>query len=303
MAFKSSLSLGSKSKLSSSSSGHTTSNNDESSSDNTASKPLTPAERLRRYNETIGAASRETQTDEKLMMVKLFSIRSAHLPGNNWCQDWVQWMMNNHPLLGLCCRHRSNPVGSLPRLIILLTSACYGLIATNLVYLFYRRNEGANGNYGDFVTYENITLFTLGGILHSLADLCMWHLTACACCLPDVHGRKKACGFIGKLGPFVAVLVAVTMVAVATFALLSRLDYEDEMEDEGVKSSVILVSFVSELGLVWTYWHPLLSTFFFTGLIWPIFPCIGGRPKELARQADEAKLKAAGDPKRKEQIV
>lgn len=216
-------------------------------------------------------------------------------------------MQNNHPILGLCCRHHLNPVGSLPRVILLISSACYGLIATNLVYLFYRNNENANGDYGGFVTYENVTLFTLGGILHSLADLIMWHLTACGCCLPDVHGRSRACGFIGKIGPFLAVLVAVTMVATATFVLLSRLDYEDETEDQGgeaVASSEIVVSFFTELGLVWLCWHPLLSTFFFTGLIWPIFPCIGGRPKELARQADEAKLKAAGEASmKKEQIV
>jgi len=167
--------------------------------------------------------------------------------------------------------------------------------------------ENANGDYGGFVTYENITLFTLGGILHSLADLGMWHLTACACCLPDVHGRARFCGCIGKLGPFVAVLVAVTMVAIATFVFLDRLQYEEDVEEgggEAVKASDITVSFLTELVLVWLLWFPLISTFFFSGLIWPIFPCIGGRPKELARQAEEAKLKAAGDPRlKKDQIV
>jgi len=169
------------------------------------------------------------------------------------------------------------------------------------VYLFYRGNEGANGSIGSLITYERIVLFTVGGVFHSLADLCMWHLTACACCLPDFGNRRKTLGFLGKVGPFVAVLVAAMMVALATFVVMMRLDHEEQMkgaaaaegggedgEENETNSYRFLISFLMELGTVWLVWHPALSTFFFTGLIWPIFPCIGGRPKELKRQADEA---------------
>jgi len=230
-------------------------------------------------------------------MTRLFSIRSAHLPGNNWCQDWTQWMQNNHPILGLFCRHRLNPVGSLPRSILLLTSICYGLTATNAVYLYYRDNEDANGSIrGTDLTYERITLFTIGGLLHSLTDLGMWHLTACACCLPEVGAARKRCGFLGSAGPFVAVMVAAVMVAVATFVVLMRVSYEEGQRDGGGgegRTLGFVASFGAELVTVYACWHPLLSTFFFTGLIWPIFPCIGGRPKELKRQEEEGKRIAA----------
>merc|ERR1719246_248190 len=59
-------------------------------------------DRLQKYNSTIGHGAHTAENDEKLLFTKLFSIRSAHLPGNNWCQDWIQWMQNNHPVLGLC---------------------------------------------------------------------------------------------------------------------------------------------------------------------------------------------------------
>lgn len=223
-------------------------------------------------------------------MAFLFSIRSAHLPGNNWCQDWIQWMQNNHPLLGLCCRHKLNPVGSLPRGILLLSSVCYGIIATNVVYLFYREKPSADGNIaGSTITYERVALFTIGGLLHSLADLGMWHLTACACCRETREGKKRM-GWISKVGPYFAVLISVMMVASATFYVMKRVTYEQQERGvEGIDSASFLVDFGMELVTVYLCWHPVMSTFFFSGIIWPIFPCIGGRPKELKRQQEEAK--------------
>lgn len=204
-------------------------------------------------------------------------------------------------------------MGSLPRSILLLASVCYGLVATNVVYLFYRDLDSARLNADDnctgttvtdsneeqpsadvildgtTVTYEQVALFTLGGLLHSLADLGMWHLTACACCRTTREGKKRL-GWMGKIGPYAAVLVSVTMVACATFYVLKRMVYEQEEGcKEGLDSAKFLLSFGGELATVYLLWHPLMSTFFFTGLIWPIFPCIGGRPKELKRQEEEAK--------------
>lgn len=147
---------------------------------------VTAAEMLSRYNEKAGQTELAAA---ELKIQKLFAQRSAHLPGNNWCQDWFQWMRNNHPLLGLCFRHRLNPVGMGPRLVILLSSVSFGLIATNLIYLFYRTHPDANGSiinieFGEDgspildsfqITYEAVCLWTLGGLLHSLMDLGMWH--------------------------------------------------------------------------------------------------------------------------------
>lgn len=269
---------------------------------------LSAAERLARYNATTGSksiAKERERTEEEQYMAKLFSIRSAHLPGNNWCQDWIQWMKNNHPLLGLCCRHPLNPIGIRPRLVLLMSSISFGLVATNLVYLFYgyydadgisMKLDWFEDDENTFViTYKMISLWTIGGLLHSLVDLGMWHLTACACCLPG-SGCHRRCGCLGKVGPYVAVLVAALLSAAATFVILMRASYEEGRSDsewttdvEDVESFVFLFSYLWELSMVYLCWHPFLATVFFSGAIWGVFPCIGGRPKEIKRQQDEAK--------------
>lgn len=279
----------------------------------TTKPKLTAAEALEKYKEKYHAGH-QAQADEELKMKKLFAARSAHLPGNNWCQDWAQWMQNNHPILGLCCRHRLNPVGVFPRLVILVSSISFGMIATNLVYLFYRKNPDANDSVldlstdsGEFkVTYETIMLWTLAGLLHALADLGLWHLTACACCF-------NSC--LAKVGPYVAICIAAVLCAASTFAILYRASYEiqvntagDQADDEKIEwldvknfeAFQFLGSYFIELIFVYILYHPMLSTLFFSGAVWGILPCIGGRPKEIKRQQDEAKRELEAQKKGQE---
>ena len=180
---------------------------------------------------------------EQLHMTRLFASRSAHLPGNNWCQDWIQWMKNNHPLLALCCRHRLNPVGLCPRLVILLSSISFGMIATNLVFLFYRMHPEANGSVLKIVigkddqgftetiqiTYEAIVVWTLGGLLHSLIDLGLWHLNACACCIQS---------WVAKTGPFLSIAIAAVLTACSTFAVMWRASYEDDLRENSSTNNI-----------------------------------------------------------------
>lgn len=38
------------------------------------------------------------------------------------------------------------------------------------------------------------------------------------------------------------------------------------------------------------FYYPIMATFFFSGALWEVgWGCIGGRPKEIQRQKDEAK--------------
>lgn len=275
---------------------------------------VTASELLAQYNERAHVGHREVE-EEEVKLKRLYAARSAHLPGNNWCQDWIQWMRNNHPLLGLCCRHQLNPVGIGPRMVILICSISFGLLVTNLVYLFYRNFPDANGavisididedGYSDYsnsfvITYEMIVLWTLGGLLHSLLDLGMWHLTACACCI-------QSC--IAKAGPYVAIAIAAVISAAATLAVVWRAMYEDNLienssannvvegqnnewiEVSNIQSFQFLYSYYLELMIVWFFTYPIMATIFFSGAVWSCIPCIGGRPKEIKRQEDEAKKK------------
>lgn len=270
-------------------------------------KQTTAAEMLSDYQmrQHIGHTARQEKSNK---LRRLLASRSAHLPGYSWCGDWVQWMRNNHPLLALCCKYKENPIGVGQRLIILLGSISFGLAATNLVYLFYRIFDEANGTVitiatGDDdsvahqfeVTYETVALWTLGSLLHSLLDLSAWHLTACACCMPGAC--CSCCGWLRTIGPYVTISLSAVFVAIATSAIIMRANYEESMgegslnELTGVNTNIRSYSFVVpyfvELSLVYFIYYPIMATLFFSGAVRPCLPCIGGRPKEIERQEQE----------------
>ena len=136
--------------------------------------------------------------------------------------------------------------------------------ATNLIYLFYRTNPQANETLvrtefegGAFeITYETIMLWTLGGLLHSLADLGMWHLTACACCI-------NSC--VAKLGPYVAIAITACLCAISTLAVLWRATYDDEIMDNADANDL------SEKGSDWMPINNLESFQFLTSYFMELF--------------------------------
>lgn len=269
----------------------------------------TGAEMLAEYKlkQHTGHTRRESKEIE---LRRLLAARSAHLPGYSWCQDWVQWMRNNHPLLALCCRYKENPVGIGNRIVILLGSISFGLAATNFIYLFYQLYDDANGiiftiQTGDdmgsptyfSLTYEMVMVWTLGSCLHSILDLCIWHLTACACCMP---GACLSClGCLRTLGPLVTIVISATFVISGIVSVIMRANYDAGQGDgtlnglTGFKVEVQSLSFLMgyfvELGLVYFLYYPIMATVFFSGAIRTFFPCIGGRPKEIERQMNEKK--------------
>lgn len=270
-------------------------------------------EMLQQYNEKVQKA-KEGNTKEELYLKKLLAARSAHIPGNNWCQDYIQWMLNNHPILALCFRHRLNPVGFWPRIVILISSISFGLTVTNLLYLFYQTHPDANGtvikiqlgndttnsatNNTFEVTYEAVVLWTFGGFVHSLLDLGMWHLNACVCCLQS---------FCARTGPYISIGIAAMLTAASTFAIYWRADYELDMkgnstdsipDDQGENVWNGVVDHFSTLQFLWIYFielfsvwfihFPIMATIFFSGALYGVgWGCIGGRPKEMERQKRE----------------
>lgn len=267
-------------------------------------KKKTAAEMLAEYN-SKQHGGHTTRDEKKKELQRLLAARSAHLPGYSWCGDWIQWMRNNHPLLGMCCKYKEHPIGIGQRIVILISSIFFGLAATNIVYLFYNIVEDANGTVleietdggdGKFVlTYEQVAVWTIGSILHSLTDLGIWHLTACACCMPGACCGY--CGWLRTLGRFATIAVCGLFVALGSTLLVMRANFE---ESEGevefneltglelkIQSFSFLSSYTVELALVWFWYYPIMATIFFSGAIRPVFPCIGGRPKELDRQRAE----------------
>jgi hypothetical protein len=283
-----------------------------------SSKRISAAVMLSDYKakQQVGHTTREQKQND---LKRLLASRSAHLPGYSWCADWVQWMRNNHPLFGMCCKYKENPVGIGQRFVILLGSISFGLAATNTVYLFYNIYEDANGvliriETGDdtddsaafVLTYEMVALWTLGSILHSLIDLGVWHLAACACCMPGAC--CGCCGWLRALGRYVTISLCAIFVALASTAIVMRANFEQSGNDGttsnlddltqlelDLRSFSFLEGYFVELALVWFLYYPIMATIFFSGAIRPIFPCIGGRPKEIDRQQEEKRKREKGE--------
>lgn len=101
---------------------------------------ISAQERLQEYNSNMGksrAAMPSQVTDpEEAMLVQCLALQSYHLPGNSWAQDWKQFMLNNHPVLGICCHHPKHPIKACTRFVALIGSCVVGLAITNLFYLF-----------------------------------------------------------------------------------------------------------------------------------------------------------------------
>jgi len=241
---------------------------------------------------------RTSKDDDDLR--RLLAARSYHLPGNGWCGDWIQWMRNNHPLFGICCKYRQHPVGIGHRIILLLGSVSFGIAATNLVFLYYHLYEERNGTLltiylGDNnyeLTYEMIVVWTLGSFLHSIVDLAVWHLAACSWCMPG--GIFSCCQFMRIFGSYMTIIICAVFLAFGIWAILMRANYEEangtttideltDLEIQTIQSFSFLVGYFVELALAYFVYFPIMGTVMFSGMLRRCFPCLGGRQKEVDR--------------------
>lgn len=262
-------------------------------------------------------------TEEELYVKKLLARRSFHLPEHNWCQDWMQFIKNNHPLFGLCLYHPLHPLRLGHRIFIFIGSVAFGLTATNFVYLWYAYSdedmnkiliEVSLGNTPVIsredlqVTHGMIALWTFGGILHSIFDVTLWFLTACICFLEgNTCGRFKR---LRGIGSYATIAIVAIFVALSSFAVAGRAIYESRLHaaEQGVilddaewlevvkfESFSFLLGYGVESLLVYCAYYPLLVTFGFSGALRPLFRCLpcvrflGGRQNELLRQYEERK--------------
>jgi len=153
------------------------------------------------------------------------------------------------------------------------------------------------------ITKGMIVLWTLGGIFHSIFDVCIWNIMACACCHPggrwgdsDMAPRCKDCG------SYMLVPVVLGLMALAVCLVLARVtieaddadgantegqdgwDFSDTNVDsvEGVQSFSFLSDYCVELALAWFVWFPVVGTLLFSGILGcnGRLPILGGRPRD-----------------------
>jgi hypothetical protein len=208
-----------------------------------------------------------TWTSREKELVAALGLRSYHLPGNNWCQDWFQYFANNHPIFGICCHYKRHPIGRRMRIINLFGSIVFGLCVTNMIWLWFLYSEedanttvvtislgglnwGADTNNATIsvdvsdssnsindatneqeiqITEGMVVLWTVGGGLHALFDNTIWYVTACVCCLP---GRSLDC--LGKYrwcGGYLVVFAVVVVAAFASFVVVLRATLDSNGQD------------------------------------------------------------------------
>ncbi|KAL3788336.1 hypothetical protein ACHAWO_008565 [Cyclotella atomus] len=193
----------------------------------------------------LSRAEQDERDIQKILVPRL-AKRAYHLEdGNTWGQDWLQYQKNTHPVFGFCFHHPLHPIRGPQRVIILMGSVAFGLAITNIVFLGLLNSASA----GKFVnSVYNITgqvvdaqyrythveletsmvfLWTVGSFLHSVFDMLIWYLSACACFRPGgITGRNST--YCQNFALYTAVLVVVGMVFVATLVVVMRLNEDNE---------------------------------------------------------------------------
>lgn len=282
----------------------------------------------RRISEIYENTTRiESQRDQELKeIVPKLASRSYHLEkGSSWCQDWLQYQKNTHPVFSICFHHPLHPIKRFQRVIILIGSIAFGLAITNVVYLGFLKSEeaGTAVNYiyeqagklsETLSTHASIEveqsllfLWTVGSFLHSMFDLSIWYLTACACFRPGGFFGQRAC--CQNFGLYFAVLLVVGAVFSATSVVIVRLNAAN-VEDQSSSTNVLeeagletpntrfsfLLAYALELVFALFVFYFVTSTIFFSGILGCGFiPILGGRPYELRKEAAEAKRTVIGE--------
>ena len=182
-----------------------------------------------------------TTTADDVVAQKLAS-RAYHLPGYGPWRDYLQYLFNNHPVLGVCFHNRLHPLGARRRALILLGSFSFGIAVTNGIYLWYVAtgrdpgeeilsvsSGGGGGGGGVSLTHGALTLVTVGSLSHAVFDRFVWVLAVC--CARHRHERRNRPGGGGgrrgrrscpDVGGHLAVLVVVASVAAATCVAMVR---------------------------------------------------------------------------------
>jgi len=278
--------------------------------------------RLSSYNEVMG----KSHKGDPNYIVPLLAAQAYHIPGNSFGQDWIQFMKNNHPLFGICLHHKLHPIKSCTRIVALIGTILFGLVMTNIFYLFYLFNPEFDQEVLSFtrsngevwtLTTGMLLLWTVGSGIHASFNLCMWYIAACSCCRAGgCFANQACCPSFGKHSIRVMVLMIALM---AIFIVLMRVaisnadtdtaasisnatdanefnffftseawDFEIEREEEFDFVLAYLVQMFASLFV----FYPLIGTILMTGMcgLCTRFPLIGGRPYEV-KQWENKKLR------------
>ncbi len=214
------------------------------------------------------------------------------------------YLGNNHQVFGICCHHELHLVTIRHRLVILTGSLAFGLTMTNAVYLYllWGMDDAdpsdsvisisleIGGDVVDNIATESTLkidishgmaiLWTAGAASHSLFDLVLWHMIACA------YTERKCCHTFGWN---MAVTVVILTVALTTcIAVVRAYDYgwENIQNSEYIDANGLekadfryLYGCLLELAISLFVYTPIMQMILFSGILGcGVLPVLGGRP-------------------------
>jgi hypothetical protein len=270
--------------------------------------------RLSSYRSAMG----NTHVKDPNFLVPLLAAQAYHIPGNSWGQDWRQFMANNHPLFGIFLHHKLHPIKSCTRIVALVGSIVFGLVLTNIFYLFYVWNPefdqtvlSVTLDSGDIWTLTTgmLLLWTLGGSIHASFNLCMWYIAACSCCRAGGCFESRACcPSLGKhlIRVLVLIIVIMAILVVLMRTAIGNADsdsatvsnnetetnafdffFTEEAWDFNVEETEefhFVLAYLVQMVLSLFVYYPLFGTILMTGVLGcGKVPILGGRPYEVAQ--------------------
>jgi|UniRef100_A0A8J9TFW6 hypothetical protein len=196
-------------------------------------------------------------------LVQALFEQAYHLPGNDTAfQDWLAYMGNNHPILGLCLAHPAHPATRATRLLMLLASVTFGLVITNIFYLtwiYYEEDyevellalntttgvQLVDNTYGSVqVTTGMLILWFIGGMVHGVFDHVLWCMaTGIFPCsgFPNVAKRSNnnnnnsnhTKGRERNWTLYIMIVIVMVSTAIATLGVVlnSAMNAEDRIDD------------------------------------------------------------------------
>jgi hypothetical protein len=192
-------------------------------------------------------------------MVLALGHRSAHLPDNSYCEDFLQFVFfNNHPVLSICCFDFVHPVRLGTRLVILLCSFSMNVVIFNALFAYFQLRQSPDPNFDLLGANSTITIQWLGvknepvgdprlvlafvgAFLSSPMDLLIWEVAVLPCCLPG-HNLDD-CRSSQKHGVWIALAVFPTLMVASLVLVLttSLLDGNLEAGNRSVAGQLVWI--------------------------------------------------------------
>lgn len=285
-------------------------------------------EQIAAFEEAVGAEGLSQEEKDKELakvLVPLLAMQCYHLPGYSWFGDWMQYVANNHPILGICAHHRLHPLGATTRIIALIGTLVFGLALTcvyELLFLQYPHYQHEIWSFernGEVwvLTTGMLSLWTVGGAIHTVYNLFMWHIAACSCmreggCMERCNvcgcqncGKKFSTIFVFFIALFTAFVVLLKVIIANHDGPVNVTDLANFENYKNIEYFGFIVGYLVGMTLSFFIYYPFGVTILFSGILGcGKLPVLGGRPREvaiernmLAKQEKKKKRKKKKKPK------